>query len=141
MVKCHICHAPVLAGWVCGIVPAGDTMKLGLCEEHDTPDNRELVRESWAELLQNKVRQSRSLAERETTKRAASYEVRIRYMDGGLVTVPCRAYDVSKDRQLLVLKQDGEFDFYPLEHIRQFTVVERFPELEEEDSGAPRLEE
>ncbi len=132
MVRCEICGAEVLTGWICGVVPANDRFKLGLCPEHDSIENRALVRERWKDLLTDELRKVMRQGARETESGQVAYAVTIHYLDGGVVKRPCRAYEVSQERELLVLNENGELDFYPLQHIRHFTVQENAPRLERE---------
>ncbi len=123
MVPCRVCGKEVITGWICGIVPSHDTFKLGLCPEHDTPRNRERVEAEWERLLGQEMR--RYFATRpkpETTP--STFELHLYFLDGGLTTVACRAWEVVEAKDLLVLTRDGQVDFYPLRHIRRFEAVE-----------------
>ncbi len=122
MVKCEVCGKEVLAGWICGVVPAPDSLKLGLCPEHDTPQRRIMVRRKWEDMLREKLRQSMDVLRDETERKAQSYVISIHYLDGGVKDVPCSAYKLDVDTQLLVLEENNELDFYPLQHIRRFVV-------------------
>lgn len=123
MVKCQICGAEVFSGWICGIVPAADKDKLGLCADHDTPENRALVQERWEKFMREQMRSTLEQRRKEE-KPVVRYAVRINFLGGGVKTLTCRAYDVNQDKDLLVLNEEGELDFYPLQHIRNFTVHE-----------------
>ncbi len=137
MVRCEICGTEVLTGWICGVVPASDRLKLGLCPEHDTIENRALVRERWKALLAEELEKAMRRDEQQAKDQPRGYSVTIRYLDGGVVTVPCRGYEVSQERELLILNEDGMLDFYPLQHIRRFTVQEAAPRLDA-DNGQGR---
>lgn len=124
MVRCEVCGKEVLSGWICGVVPAHDSHKLGLCPEHDNPTNRKATTQLWERLLREKLEQHLERERVNEQNRPDSFLVTIRYLDGGVVTVPCRGYDVSQNGELLVLKEDGGAEFYPLQHIRRFSVQE-----------------
>lgn len=125
MVRCEVCGKEVFTGWICGVVPANDTHKLGLCPEHDTPEHREEVQQKWERLLQDKLRRTLAQERHETrSKEPQSLEVVIHFLGGGVQGVSCKAYDVNQEGDLLVLKEDGALEFYPLQHIRRFVVKE-----------------
>ncbi|THB63474.1 MAG: hypothetical protein D6E12_16940 [Desulfovibrio sp.] len=137
MVLCHICGVEVFSGWICGVVPAGDKYKLGLCRDHDTVENRATVQEAWEELLRSEMRSAMDIS-RQQAKPSPLYEIRILFLGGGTKTVTCTAYDVNKDKDLLVLNEQGELDFYPLQHVRHFTVREKTPTgQDQDDPGTP----
>ncbi len=119
MVRCEVCGKEVLSGWVCGVPPAPDSQKLGLCEKHDTAPNRAMVLNRWEELIR---RQAASMAASPEAAEPTLFEVRISFMDRGTKTIVCKTYNISQDRELLVLGDNDVFDFYPLEHVRSFTV-------------------
>ena len=123
MVKCHICSREVFSGWICGIVPAHDRYKLGLCREHDTPENRAEVQGLWENLMRGEMQSALELS-RKSAKPVLRLGVRIHFRDGGVKTLSCAAYDVNQDKDLLVLSEQGELTFYPLQHILDFSVRE-----------------
>ncbi len=123
MVLCHICGKEVFSGWICGVVPADDKLKLGLCSEHDTIENRALVDKAWEELLVEELGKAVRSAP-ETAARPQGYELTISFLDGGVKVIKTRAYNVSEEQNLLVLNENGAFEFYPLQHIRVFKVRE-----------------
>ncbi len=131
MVKCHVCKLSAAGGWICGVPPASDKLKLGLCKEHDTPANRETVLHAWEAMMQQAIDQAMATA-REAAKPPVRYELRLYYLDGGVRTFECSAYDVSSDRQLLVTEKDKKVAYHPLEHIRRFEVEELPGEGEKE---------
>lgn len=135
MVRCEVCGKEVLAGWICGVVPAHDSDKLGLCPEHDTPERRRAVQKKWERLLHEKLERVLVLEREESDRIQDSFEVTIHYLGGGVQVVPCRAYDVNQEGDLLVLKDDGVLDFYPLQHIRRFEVKEALPRLSASSSS------
>lgn len=124
MVRCDVCGKEVLAGWICGIVPAHDSDKLGLCPEHDTPTNREHVRRKWEDMLQEQLGRTLALEHEDNGVKPGAYHVTIHWLGGGVQRFFCRAWDVNQDGDLLLLKKDLEIDFYPLQHIRRFSVEE-----------------
>ncbi len=134
MVRCHVCGKEVISGWICGIVPAHDTDKLGLCPEHDTVQNRAAVEQAWEGMLTEALRATLERARR-TVKTAVCHDVRIVFIDGGIKYVRCTSFDVNDAKDLLILTLDGEYEFYPLQHIRTFTTQETRLEAEEARSG------
>ena len=123
MVRCQICGKEVFSGWICGVVPADDKFKLGLCQEHDTPENRAMVDKAWEELMVEELGKAvQPAAEAKAKTRARGYEVTVNFLDGGVKILQTRAYNVSEEQDLLVLNENGIFEFYPLQHIRTFKV-------------------
>ncbi len=122
MVRCDVCGKEVLSGWICGVVPANDADKYGLCPEHDTPERRQAVQEKWERLLREKLERTLAQEKHDAEAKAQRLEVVIHFLGGGVQAVSCRAYDVNQEGDLLVLKEDNEIDFYPLQHIRRFVV-------------------
>lgn len=127
MVRCDVCGKEVLSGWICGVVPADDTHKLGLCPDHDTPEQRADVQEKWERLLHEKLQRTLARERRDAEEKAPHLEVTIHYLGGGVQMERCRAYDVNQEGDLLILKEDGLLDFYPLQHIRRFEVKDAPP--------------
>jgi hypothetical protein len=130
MVTCHVCKKEVIAGWICGVIPAHDKYKLGLCPAHDTPSNRALVEKEWDQLLQGELVTAFSpeiAARRSQTAPPVAYEVRIVFLDGGVKVLRCNRFEVTSDKDLLLLDRDGRSVFYPLQHIRSFETREVHP--------------
>lgn len=126
MVRCHICGTEVLAGWVCGIPPANDAQKLGLCPEHNTVENRALVHKEWSEMMRRTA--GRILASTEDkAEPVVEYELRIHFLGGGVKVLRCSSYEPNQDQELLVVTREGGLEFYPLRHIRHFSVSEVMP--------------
>lgn len=119
MVNCHVCGREVISGWICGVIPAHDKYKLGLCPEHDNPENRAVVELEWEELLQGEL--ASTMAElRVQSEAPTAYEVRILFLDGGAKILRCHRFEVTGDQDLLLVEADGKTVFYPLQHIRSF---------------------
>jgi len=124
MVRCEVCGKEVLSGWICGVVPAPDNDKLGLCPEHDSPQKRQEVQQKWEALLRDKLERTLASEHRQAEAKAVQLEVTIHYLGGGVHVQRCRAYDVNQEGDLLILKEDGNLEFYPLQHIRRFVVAD-----------------
>lgn len=120
MVTCHVCGKNAVSGWIYGIPPAPDRQKLGLCPQHDTTENRRIVRRQWIRLMEEEA--SRAMARRPGDDKPHGYEVEIDFMDGGRRTIACKAYDVMEKQDLLAITAEDEAVFYPLQHIRTFRV-------------------
>jgi len=126
MVSCHVCGTEVISGWICGVIPAHDKYKLGLCPTHDTPAERTIVEKEWEALLQGEL--AFLLAERRAVAQPpVACEIRIRFLDGGVKILRCLSYNVTSDKELLVLNTERMHEFYPLQHIRSFQVHEIDP--------------
>lgn len=123
MIRCQICGREVINGWICGATPADDKFKLGLCPEHDTRENRADVERDWEELMVAELERAVHAAP-ESKSVVKRYEVTIDFLDGGVKKLETRLYNVNQDQELLILSENGDFDFYPLRHIRTFKVRE-----------------
>jgi hypothetical protein len=129
MVSCHVCGQEVISGWICGVIPAHDRYKLGLCPEHDTPENRAVVESEWDELLQGEL--AAAMTERRAQAESpVAHEVRILFLDGGIKIVRCQRFEITGDKDLLLLEGDGKAIFYPLQHIRSFETSEIDPRID-----------
>jgi hypothetical protein len=124
MVKCHVCGKDASAGWICGIPPAADSQKLGLCPEHDSVEQRAEVLEAWERLLQNRLEHMARGMRRSPSGAAPGYRVHVHYREGGVRSVDCTAYDVTQDKDLLLCTAGGGYEFFPLQHVKHFRVEE-----------------
>lgn len=124
MPRCRVCNAETAGGFVLGPPPAPDRQKLGLCPEHDTPRNRELLHKEYELLLRREADLALAATPPPAKAPAQSFELRIRFLDGGVKIVQAGRWEVDRDAGLLVLGEPGRFEFHPLQHIRSFEVVE-----------------
>jgi len=123
MLTCFFCGGDATTGWVCGPPPASERYKLALCPVHDNPKNRARVEAAWEELMRDEMRGVMALAQHPGAS-PARYEVAITFLQGGEKRIICSRYEVSSERDLLVLTDKGELEFYPLQHVQRFKVVE-----------------
>jgi hypothetical protein len=140
VIRCFFCDNDAAAGWVCGVPPASERYKLALCPTHDNPGNRKRVQAAWDELIREEMQTWMDLARRHA-KAPVRWELRIRFMEGGEVSVACSSYEVSKEKDLLVLTDKGELQFYPLQHVHSFKALELPQDLPAIEQGAPEQDE
>lgn len=126
MIPCHICGKDCTGGFIHGFVPAPDSQKVGLCPEHNTLENKKQAILHWI------IRTKEDIAElnkenARKLKAPVSYNLTIRYSDGGVVQLPCLSWEVTDSATLQVLRTDRSLTFIPLHHVRQFDVHENTP--------------
>ena len=92
MVPCHVCGKDAAAGWVAGFPPAPDSMKLGLCPDHDTEQNRENVFVLWQKLLSDRIDVKR-LEESHFTLQ--NFQVTVLFLAGGSMSFLCEHHAVT----------------------------------------------
>ncbi len=119
MIPCHACGADASTGWIHGFVPSPDNLKMGLCREHDTPDNRKLVKAAWRTLMQREIQ---AMTDVSGHKAGGSGRLRldIVFIGGGQVTQECLDCIATPQGTLQVLLPDGTLRFYPLPQIRRY---------------------
>ncbi|HEU6436875.1 MAG TPA: hypothetical protein VE028_05440 [Nitratidesulfovibrio sp.] len=119
MIPCHACGADASTGWIHGFVPSPDSLKMGLCREHDTPDNRKLVKAAWRALMQREIQ---AMTDVSGYKAGGSGRLRldIAFIGGGQVTQECLDCTATPQGTLQVLLPDGTLRFYPLPQIRRY---------------------
>ena len=126
-IPCAICGADAgQDGWVQGFIPSAGSLKMGLCREHDTPDNRRVVIAAWQKLLQREIANMAALEEH----RAASPQVwrlEIDFTDGGSVCLESLGCTSGKDT-LQVILPDKSLRFFPLIHVRHYSLRPLPPE-------------
>lgn len=120
MVNCLICGKDAAQGWITGLPPAPDSQKVGLCQEHDTPDNRVLAEDRWRKIMEQAVeieRESEALHLAGAPVQPLTLE--ILFIDGGRIDVLCKSFHTTDD-VLEVTTPENRLIFYPLRHIRRY---------------------
>ncbi|MFW5734261.1 MAG: hypothetical protein ACOCWR_04285 [Oceanidesulfovibrio sp.] len=135
MVPCHVCGKDASAGWIYGIPPAPDRQKIGLCPEHDSMDNRRVVRRQWIRLMEEEA--ARAMARKPEDAKPAGFEVEIDFLDGGRRTIQSLGYEVLEQKDLLAISMEGEAIFYPMQHIRAFHARPLFALPHKKDAAEP----
>ena len=120
MIPCRVCEKDASTGWVKGFAPAPDSLKMALCREHDTPENRAAVTRSWHEAQVRALSRSTAVA----AHRAGDVPlmVQVRFSAGGMLTFTSRACFPTEQKTLCLEGLDGSRTYIPLEHIREYTV-------------------
>lgn len=125
IIKCEVCGEEVVQGYVAGMTPSPMKFKLGLCEKHDTPQNRQRLENIWRTMMVSETRMALQTTKRkESSKTPTRFELTIHFLDGGVVRVPCKSYEVNDNKDLLILNENDEIIFYPLMHVKSFTARE-----------------
>ena len=139
MILCHVCHAPIANGWLCGPPPAAAGLGLGLCPEHDTPANREVVLAAWESAIQRALAHPPHAAPPVAAPHPGAapgapalhgqpgpgHALTLQFLDGGVVSVSCDHYEVDQDRATLVCRSGDALEFFPLQHLRRIRAVPR----------------
>ena len=120
MIPCHICGKDSLGGFIHGYTPEPDGRKVGLCAAHNTTENKKKAILHWIREHRAEVSRVNNLNEQRSGSEA-SHMVTVRYMDGGVVTLQCRSWQLI-DGALQLTQPDEKLSFIPLQHIRRFEV-------------------
>lgn len=121
MINCLICGKDAASGWITGLPPAPDSQKVGLCLEHDTPENRVRAEKRWREIISQAVeieQDGEELHHHGVPVQPLTLE--IMFIDGGRIEVPCKSFRPTDEDILEVTTPEGRLAFYPLRHIRRF---------------------
>ncbi len=120
-VPCYICGADAgQGGWIQGFIPSSSTLKMGLCREHDTPENRQVVTAAWQDLLQREIVRMATLDEHKATP-SQLWRLEIAFVDGGSLHLESLGCTSAQDT-LQVILPDKSLRFFPLVHIRQYAL-------------------
>lgn len=122
MIPCQICGKDSAAHWVTGYIPAPDSQKMGLCAEHDTPENRKKIRLDWYRAMILNIRTATQNAAYFAT-RGALFMLTIHYSAGGSLSLPCLEASVTEHSTLKVTAPDGALSFFPMRHIKRYDLV------------------
>ncbi|GAB7081443.1 hypothetical protein [Megalodesulfovibrio paquesii] len=137
MIPCYICNAPIGSGWLCGPPPAAAGHKLGLCPEHDTPANRELVLTAWEAAIQRALGHPASTGAAGAASRTgpalpalhgqqtSGHDLTVQFLDGGSLSIACDSYEIDQDRASLICRSGDNLEFFPLQHIRRIRALPR----------------
>ncbi len=120
MILCRVCGKDASTGWVKGHVPAPDSLKMALCSEHDTPENRAAVTKDWHQAQVRALDRRVKLAAEKTG--AVPQTVQVRFSAGGLRSFTCRACFPTEHNTLCLEGLDGARTYIPLDQIREYTV-------------------
>ena len=120
MIPCHICGRDASTGRVTGFIPAPDSQKLALCQEHDTEDNRLLVDAAWQEAYAAQLAGAFSVAASKATP--FTRKVTVHFTGGGLLSFACTACAPTDHDALRIDDAAGNHTFIPMRHIREYTV-------------------
>jgi hypothetical protein len=120
MIPCHICGKDASTGWNAGFTPAPDSQKLALCPRHDTPQNREIVKDAWHEGHKRGISAMTSVARHRAS--AGLHVVSIHFTGGGMVSFACTACAPTDQGTLRIDDADGKQTYIPVQHIREYTV-------------------
>lgn len=121
MINCLVCGKDAFGGWVTGLPPAPDNQKVGLCVEHNNPENRALAENKWRELMEQAV-----ISERESEElhhlhaNIQPFALEILFIDGGRIELPCKSFRATDEDVLEVTSPEDRLVFYPLRHIRRY---------------------
>jgi hypothetical protein len=119
MIPCLACGADASTGWVHGFVPSPDSLKMGLCREHDTPDNRKLVKAAWRALMEREIRAMNEVSGHKAGAPQV-WRLEVAFIDGGEVTHDCLDCTPTPHGTLQVLLPDRTLRFFPLAQIRRY---------------------
>lgn len=122
MIPCLACGADASTGWVHGFLPSPDSLKLGLCREHDSPDNRKLVKAAWRSLMEREIRVMNELSGYKAGA-PVRWRLDIAFIDGGEVTLECLHCAPTQHGTLQVLLPDRTLRFYPLAQVRRYDLT------------------
>lgn len=131
MVPCFICGKDATGSFIHGFAPAPDSQKVGLCEAHNTLENKKKAILHWIVSMKAEVA-TRNLNIAYRLKAPLYYTVTIRYSDGGVVSLPCLSWEVTDSNTLQIVRTDKTLSFIPLHFVRQFDVKE---EMDKTGSG------
>ena len=121
MINCLICGKEVSDGWVTGLPPAPDSQKVGLCAEHNTPENRAQAEKKWRGLLERAVlNEQGSEGLHHFGANVQPLALEILFIDGGKIEVACKSFRATDEDVLEVITPEGRLVFYPLRHIRRY---------------------
>lgn len=126
MVRCFICGKDATGSFIHGYIPAPDSQKVGLCEEHNTLENKKKAILFWIRDQKSRIRRHNQLQQHKNTP-AHRFELSIHYRDGGIVTENCLGWDVTDGSTLQVTRLDKTLAFIPLQHVKRFNVREIEP--------------
>lgn len=121
MIPCQACGADASTGWIHGLVPSPDSLKMGLCREHDTPDNRKLVKAAWRMLMEREIRTMTDVSGHRAGG-SARMRLTVAFVGGGALTLECLDCTPTPQGTLQALLPDGTLRFFPLAHIRSYDV-------------------
>ncbi|MBG0774615.1 hypothetical protein [Oleidesulfovibrio alaskensis] len=119
MVPCLICGKDASTGWLLGLSPSPDSLKVALCAGHDTAENRTLAAAAWEKLMHGEVARLIQLHAVPFRSRTP-YVLTVRYVDGGSESTPCVAHAVFENMALQVTPPEGAVRYYLLRYIKSF---------------------
>ncbi len=122
MIPCQICGKDSGAHWVTGYIPAPDSLKMALCADHDTPENRRDIRVVWYKAMVENIRNATRNAAYFAT-RGALFMLTINYTAGGSLSLPCLDASITSHNTLRVTSPDGSLCFFPMQHIKQYDLM------------------
>lgn len=119
MIPCHVCGKNASPGWVVGFPPAPDSLKMGLCPEHDTESMRETVFSLWQDMLSGRIG-----AKNTATAPAPllDLQVTVLFIAGGSMSFLCEQHTVTSQGTLELQQKNGGSTFIPLHQIKSYTV-------------------
>lgn len=118
MIPCQVCGKDASLNWVAGFPPAPDSMKMGLCSEHDSKVMREKVFKAWQKMLAKSIQLS-SLDNFKKEKK-----VNVLFSSGSSMSFLCIKCEPTQHNTLQIMEKTGESTFIPLDKIRSYTVKE-----------------
>lgn len=119
MIPCHVCGKDASAAWVAGFPPAPDSMKMGLCADHDTESKREEVFVLWQDMLSTRIGAKNIQTDRLTL---TDLQVTVLFMAGGSMAFLCQQHTVTAQGTLELQQKDGASTYIPLHQVKSYTV-------------------
>lgn len=125
MIPCYVCTKDASTGWTVGFSPAPDSQKLALCAAHDTPENREYLKQAW-EKLQQKELSAFALLSRQKASPVVQVAT-VHFSGGGMLSFTCTAVTPTEQGTLRIEQLDGTQTFIPMQHIREYSLHPYLP--------------
>ncbi len=124
MIPCHVCGKDASNHWTLGLTPSSDSLKTGLCAEHDSQEHRSAAAKAWEHHMRHEISRTIDLQARGQGA-AASYVLTIFYSGGGTEQVKCATHAIFEDMALQVTTPDGNIRCYLLRYIKSFEISPR----------------
>lgn len=122
MVPCQVCGKDATGGWIHGFVPSPDSLKVGLCPEHDTQAARRVMKAHWRKLMQREIAAYNTTNEQQHG-RVEQQMLALRFVDGGTQEFVCAGCTVQAGVTLQVLLPDGTLRFFPVSRLQQWQLT------------------
>lgn len=120
MLPCQVCGRDAGTGWIEGFPPAPDSQKLALCREHDTPENRKLLRLAWQKMFKSSVDEFNRMEAFRSGD--AQNLLTLYFTGGGSIALPCLGVAPAEPDSLKVTGLDGTVSFFPMRQVRRYTL-------------------